>query len=207
MADTAPTETENLTIHGDDGNPRHELVLRDGQLDGEALSYDAYGNLEQKMQYAGGKRNGTCETYSVNGLLMQQQYKNDVLDGPTIIYGPPGMIAAELFYEAGRLQGEARYFSQGQLIRVTRYKTGLRDGLNEDFTSQGELSQTAEYKSDLLDGVLCVYWRNGNLMERSEYEKGQRVGEIERFDEKGRPADTDGKTTLTGRIEYIFRGP
>ncbi len=63
MTDTASTETENLTIHGDDGNPRHELVLREGQLDGESLSYDADGNLEQKTQYANGKRNGSFEIF------------------------------------------------------------------------------------------------------------------------------------------------
>ena len=206
MTDTASTETENLTIHGDDGNPRHELVLREGQLDGESLSYDADGNLEQKTQYANGKRNGSCEIYSVNGPLMQQQYKNDVLDGPTIIYGPPGMVAAELTYEAGRLQGEARYFSQGQLIRIARYQAGLREGLTEDFTAEGALSQSAEYKKDLLDGALCSYWKNGNVMERSQYEKGQLVGDIERFDQKGRPTDAEGKTTLGTRLESIFRG-
>jgi antitoxin component YwqK of YwqJK toxin-antitoxin module len=123
-----------------------------------------------------------------------------------VIYGPPGMIAAELFYEAGRLQGEARYFSQGQLIRIARYQAGLREGLTEDFTSEGDVSQSAAYKNDLLDGALCNYWKNGNLMERTQYEKGQRVGDIERFDQKGRPADADGKTTLAGRIESIFRG-
>ena len=43
-------------------------------------------------------------------------------------------------------------------------------------------------------------------MERSQYEKGQRVGDIERFDQKGRPTDAEGKTTLGTRLESIFRG-
>ena len=101
---------------------------------GTTLSYHPNGQLESRIKYKNGLKDGLSESFHENGQLESRiKYKNGShVDGQV-----------EIFYKNGTLESK------------TNYKDGQLDGLSEFFYEDGTLRRKYCYRMSKLNPIHC----------------------------------------------------
>lgn len=126
---------------------------RNGNLNGEKITYDQNGNVQTKANYVNGSMNGNFYTYYSNGAVKSiTSVKNNRPDGTYSNY-----------YENGRLQ------QQGQ------YTNGLETGTSKFYIEDGALWATITYSNNEPIAGKCANGRNWTQAELINWKNGLEV--------------------------------
>jgi antitoxin component YwqK of YwqJK toxin-antitoxin module len=148
--------------------------INEGLISGEAFWYSISGNLECKLNYKNGVRNGLKENYDSEGVLwLRQEYKDGRQNGANEMYSG-GKITSKTNYREGKMDGLSVRYANDQVITETNYKGGLRNGLSRSYHN-GLIMSENNYLDDLQDG-LCTTYNMGKKNMDATYQKGQKNG-------------------------------
>jgi len=154
---------------------------------GGAESYNEAGQLNFRIKFKDGKRNGLHEQYYLNGQLSEKVY-----------------------YKNGKLHGSFEtYYQNGQLFKKGENKNGEQEGLYEEYYENGQLTEKANYKDGVKDGPYEKYYNTGQLMSKGTYIDGKLVGPDKLlFNKNTIDRDfkifTEGKGNIYSRILKIY---
>ncbi len=160
-------------------------------LDSTWFFYDQYGNLDSKINYTAGKKNGFTITYSDScNIVLEEYFENDVRQNySTYFYDVKGRKKwKEIKFIDNVKEGKSFEFAlDGRLISIIFYKKGTLmgkeiinryDKLNKKkntwktFYDNGKLKEEMRYKNDLLNGYYKEYDKKGKLIKATLYIDG-----------------------------------
>jgi antitoxin component YwqK of YwqJK toxin-antitoxin module len=184
------------------GIPKSEGLRTNFQLDSTWTFYSQTGEVEERIDYKYGKRNGYTLKYSVVAfgkpvLISKELYVNDSKEGIAYYYFPDGNLKEEISFVSGRKQGFGReYDEKGKLITILEYHNnyiisrqrvnridaqGRKQGLWINIYPSGKINKEMTYVDDQLNGIYKEYNENGNLVLSLKYLDGKIVEDKEKF--------------------------
>lgn len=91
---------------------------KDGQLEGESITYYKSGKITESAHYKAGKLDGLQERFTDKGLPISSiTFKNGIADGPAVFYDKEGKVLAEGNYKAGLKMGVWLVHQDGEILR------------------------------------------------------------------------------------------
>ncbi len=113
------------------------------------------GNIEERLGFYKGKREGVARRWSENGVLrVQSYYHQNKLEGVYKTWWENGAIAEESNYDNGRKQGsENQWYPTGQLAKSRQLVDGKEDGLQKAWLQNGKLYVNYEAKDGRIFGM------------------------------------------------------
>jgi antitoxin component YwqK of YwqJK toxin-antitoxin module len=158
----------------------HETqTYRDGQLNGESVTYFINGKVQERSHYRAGKLDGMFERYNIMGTLVEQgMYDKGFKTGRWKTWGPAGIPASSADYTNGILDGEYRlWYSDGKPEIEENYVNGIKNGPFEEYYPIGAIMQKGTYDSlGLKDGLYRLWHQNGQLSDSGYYRHGDPDG-------------------------------
>ena len=129
--------------------PSDKLVERNGikyeinsqiPFTGVSTEYHENGQLDLKITYKDGVKDGLTENYHGNGQLYYKTiYKDGVKDGLSEGYYENGQLEYKGAYKDGKQNGLSKgYHENGQLEYKKTYKDGKLNGLWESYDENGQ---------------------------------------------------------------------
>ncbi len=164
------------------------------QLDSTWIFNNLSGEIEEKIDYKYGKRNGYSLRYTNKNtskpiVISKELYVNDKKEGKAYYYFDNGMLKEEISYSGGKKQGPGReYDEKGNVItifeyhnnylisrqRINRYDAqGRKQGIWMTFFPSGKVNKEMKYLDDKLDGLYKEFNENGNLVISLKYKEGK----------------------------------
>ncbi len=147
------------------------------------LAYKSYypnGTLHKSHQSdASGQRQGEALTYDENGTVNQREsYLNNELDGTQTIYHANGKIAESYKWHLGkRVDGEyLEYDEDGALIGRTHYRNNMWDGPSLGYFPNGKLRYSTLFVNGKSEGPTIHYFENGTTQFTRNDVNGKPVG-------------------------------
>jgi antitoxin component YwqK of YwqJK toxin-antitoxin module len=118
---------------------------------GVSLTYHENGQVEERIIFQNGKRDGLYETYHENGQL-----------------------AYTVNFKDGEENGIAEtYYDDGTLLFRGNYKDGKQNGLSEEYSANGQLWFSVDYRDGLIDAPdISDLEARGDVYPRVRYEIG-----------------------------------
>lgn len=148
--------------------------IKKGLISGEAFWYTNNGNVECKLNYKNGVRNGLKENYDSDGATwLREEYKDGKKDGTSEMYSS-GKISSKTEYKKGKKDGLSISYSNGQVMTQTSYKEDKRNGLSSTFFN-GVIATENNYLNDVQDGLGTMYAMGKKNMD-AIFKNGQRHG-------------------------------
>ncbi|HEX2968068.1 MAG TPA: hypothetical protein VHO46_03105 [Bacteroidales bacterium] len=162
-------------------------------LDSIWVFYDQTGDVNEKISYLYGKKNGWYLKYKKDpgeGLYLwsQELFAGDKKEGVATLYYPDGKIKQTIPYNDGKKEGLSREFDKdGNIITLYEYHNDFlvsRDRINrtdtkrfkqgpwKEFYADGKIKSESNYLDDMLNGYYKEYDEKGNLVLTTLYEKG-----------------------------------
>ena len=144
------------------------------QLDSTWTFYNQSGNVEERIDYKYGKRNGYSFKYSyVNSLqavvISKELFVNDKKEGKAYYYYPNGNLKEEVSYSNGKKQGSGKEYDEKSNVitifehhnnylisrqRINRNDSqGRKQGSWMEFYTSGKIKKEMTYVDDLLYGL------------------------------------------------------
>lgn len=159
--------------------------IEKGMIYGDAFWYSAANNLEAKLKYKNGVRDGLKENYDRNGnVWLRQNYKLGKQDGKSEMLSD-GKLANDSNYKLGKKEGLQKVYLNGKLISEINYKEGLKDGFSKTYDSNVNLITEINYKNDLRNGLTAMYANAKKTMD-FEYKNGEKHGISHMYDPNGK---------------------
>lgn len=142
-------------------------------FDGKCIIYYPNGNIENRIVYSNGKRNGLFEYYYENGKLGQKvPYTDGKMDGLYISYYENGKKEEETYITNGILNGTSiLYYESGNVQIRQNFKNDKLDGKYTEYIESGYIKKECHYKDGRLNGLYTMFLENGNF-KQLEYENG-----------------------------------
>jgi len=156
--------------------------------------YDEKGNIENKISYLKGKKNGEYLYFDNECLLIKKEnYSDDVKDGLQVEYyadtSKVKPVKKTVPFVNGREDGVGfEYGKDGRIITITTYKkgflvstekinrkdkSGLKQGVWKSYYANDRLKKEERYKNDLLNGYVKLYNQQGKLESAILYINGE----------------------------------
>jgi len=175
---------------------KSEGLRTDYLLDSTWTFYTESGEVQEKIDYKYGKKNGYSYKFSYEKstdpiIISKELYVNDLREGKAFYYFADGKLKEELTYSNGKKQGPGREFdNSGQVItifeynnnylisreKINRYDTqGKKQGVWKTFYPDGRVQKDMKYIDDKLDGYYKEFNENGNLILSLKYLDGKIV--------------------------------
>ncbi len=181
---TADSSDLMLSLNGKRLNGKYKIPLDEksfalytidnGMITGEAFWYTNGGQIECKLHYKRGVRNGLKENYDNDGKVwLRQEYKDGKLNGNSEMYSN-GKLTNKSEYLAGKKHGLSTSYSGDKVISETHYKNDQRNGLSRVYNN-GQLVTENNYQDDVQDGLSTSYMMGKKTMDAT-YRKGKRHG-------------------------------
>ncbi|TND07189.1 MAG: periplasmic protein TonB [Bacteroidetes bacterium] len=174
------------------------VILRAQPENGYYAEKHPGGEKSCEGNYKKGKKEGTWNCWSANGVLIRKEnYRQGELHGRQIECYGEKFITSSSYYtmglrdsvwkrfdEKGRVISERTYrndlpgggwdyydWTSGQQIRVKRefYRDGLRDGQFIEWTNTGVRKSESWYKKDLRDSLWLTFDNSGRVLTESRY--------------------------------------
>jgi antitoxin component YwqK of YwqJK toxin-antitoxin module len=182
---------------------------------GSTLSFHPNGQLESRIEYKNGLRDGLSETFNENGQILESEnYKENILnglyerfhengqlrvkvifknelpiDGQVESFFENGVLMSRKTYKEGKLTGLSEtYFITGKVKTRGFYNNGLQ-GSYKNYYESGGLKTVTNYEDNLKDGLSLNYSENGNLKFLNNYKNGKEVGYQVFFETNDRPEE------------------
>jgi antitoxin component YwqK of YwqJK toxin-antitoxin module len=116
------------------------------------------GKIANIEYYVGGKKNGMCIYYDVNGRLQNEvEYLNDSLHGLFKFYSPTGQ-REESEFKNGKQEGVTRYYNyKGQLTEEYEYHNNIRNGFHRIYSESGRVIMESSYVNGRENGTRRSY--------------------------------------------------
>ena len=164
----------------ENGQLQGKLSYVDGKKDGISLTYYEDGQLQVKMSYVDGKQDGIALVYYENGQLQLKASSVDgKQDGIMLVYYEDGQLQVKMSYVDGKQDGiNLTYYEDGQLQGKVSYVDGKLDGIALVYYEDGQLKGKISYLDGKLDGISFSYYENGQLKEEGSYVDGKKDGEF-----------------------------
>jgi len=146
------TVYEDTWTYYDNGNPKMEQHLVNGQYDGIYLLYYEDGTLQKSIEYENGLNSGRYEEYYESGRLRRLR-----------------------IYVDGELSGDYRKYYDNethQLMESGSYASDMKNGLWAEYDEDGTPESEKEYLNDVLDGVYKDFGRSYGT-----YRNGEKHGD------------------------------
>lgn len=195
-----------------------------GELHGDCVWFDIYGNRSQGGKYKNGGNEGfanfsranDCNWYSGNfvndkldgefklfrsngALLEVKSLRDNMLNGPWIEYSKSGVVIGKSNYKEGKFDGEYKaFYDNGTLFSESHNIEGEADGDFTKYHLNGKVKAEGQFKSGNRIGKWKTYYYNGSL--RSEYgynKKGNVEGWVIKYSENG---DTTSKAPYSNGV-------
>ena len=140
-----------LVLNGNEGNWYYNNNLFNGFL----VSYGSNGNLEQKVGFLNGKKEGVAKIWFPSGQLkVESNYRKNKLVGSYRAWWKNGVLASESNYENGKLHGvEKRWYDSGQLAKQMHYTNGKQEGMQQAWLKNGKIYVNYEAKNGRIFGM------------------------------------------------------
>lgn len=149
--------------------------IRAGKITGDAFWYSIAGNIECKLRYKNGVRNGLKENYDRDGKVwFKQEYINGKQDGINEMYSG-GQLTNKSEYKNNKKDGTQYSYSSGKLLSETNYKEGMRDGVSKTYDLSGKLISEINYKNDKQNGLTTMF-AIGNKSMDFVFKNGEKHG-------------------------------
>lgn len=136
------------------------------------------GKISSVEYYIGGKRNGLCIYYDVNGRLQNEiEYRNDSLHGVFKFYSPNGQKEVSEF-KHGKQEGITRYYNyKGQLVEEYEYHNNMRNGFHRIYSESGRIIMESNYVDGRENGTRRSYKDNSKreLILETDFVNDRRV--------------------------------
>jgi antitoxin component YwqK of YwqJK toxin-antitoxin module len=168
---------------------------KNGKKHGEWILRDAKGNVYAKGNYNNGLKNGLFVTNYV-GVILEENYENDLLSGKSVTKLPNGVITSEGCYKAGKPQGKFfTWDSKGNKVSNVYYDNngGLTKEVSYDvnggyleriFSSEEIISQYYDKNNSILRKSIID--RKTYVVKTYEYNNGKIIKTYEsKFSDKG----------------------
>lgn len=142
---------QELILNGNEGNWYYNNQLFNGYL----VSHDEEGNLEQKVGFYNGKKEGISKSWFANGQLkVESHYHQNKLVASYKAWWMNGILASEATYENGVLQGlEKKWYNSGQLAKQMQYTDGEEVGMQQAWLQNGKLYVNYEARNGRIFGM------------------------------------------------------
>ena len=154
-------------------------------LDGMWIFYEDNGDIQEKISYVSGKKNGVVESYVDGKLFSACDYANDVKKG-TCYYYTQGYIEKEIPFIADKEDGRGYAFDKkGILVAYLFYKDGFlrrsermnatdklgrKQGMWRTFFEDKSVKTEGNYLDDQINGLFKEYNTQGDIILLEKYE-------------------------------------
>lgn len=151
----------NCQERGSDSLNRYDS---DGKKTGKWIGHwTETGNTASVEYFIGGKRNGVCTYYNMNGYVVEvSEYLNDSLHGISKVY------------------------SSGSLMEIAEFKNGKREGFTKYYNYKSQLIEEMEYHGNVRDGVHRLYYTNGRVQMEGKFVNGRENGTRRTYKNNGK---------------------
>ena len=131
-----------------------------------------------------GVLNGTAVSYYISGgILAEKPYKDGKLDGVAKTYYKTGKEETVVPYTAGKREGVAKYYYQnGYMQGQGIYINGRLNGPSRLYDESGELVYELTYENDTVVSAYCMYKKNPDTGKR--YRKDLDAGIVDLINRK-----------------------
>ncbi|MEX0598564.1 MAG: hypothetical protein WD512_18930, partial [Candidatus Paceibacterota bacterium] len=203
---------------------KSEGLRSDFLLDSTWTFYKENGEIDEKIDYKYGKKNGYSFKYSYKisplpVIISKELYVNDLKEGKAFYFYEEGKLKEELSYFNGKKQGPGKeYDYNGTVITLFEYNNnyiisrekinrvdaqGKKQGVWKTFYADGKVEKEMKYIDDKLDGYYKEFNENGNLVLSLKYLDGKiivsqdDIAKQEEIDFR-RQFDNNGNLTASG---------
>ena len=156
---------------------------------GVYTDYYENGQLESRINYKNGKREGFGERFHENGqLLATGHFKKGKQTGVDERFYDSGEVYWKRNWKGGELHGVwESFYINGKTKILSDWKNGKE--LNQTrftYYESGKLRQKGAFKGDKPDGLYEAFYESGQLERRGILKEGEQDGVWEYFDEDGK---------------------
>ena len=150
-------------------------------------SYYESGELKEKANFKGSKREGLSKEYYRSGALKWEvNFKEGKLEGLAKEYYRSGGLKSEINYMNGQREGlSKRYYISGELRWEVNYKEGEKEGISKEYYRSGGLRNESNYKEGQKEGLSKTYYENGEILFIEIYKNGQQIS-LKSYDKLGK---------------------
>ena len=194
------------------GNISNDIIFKDGDRNGEALSYFESGDLYKRMTNRENELQDILYIYFQSGDVKEKiKYKDGERDGLVETFHENGRLNYTYFYKDGKPSGKYKsYYPNKQLAYEFTLLDGLYDGLYTSYYENGAKKLEVNYIKDKKDGEYKEWYENGELKDESIYKEGVSVNDFKIYYSNGvlnnkGAFDEDGKQSGVS-IEYDYDG-
>ena len=123
---------------------------------GSTLSYYSNDQLESRIEYKDGLKDGLSETFNKNGqIIKSENYKENVLNGLYKSFHENGQLRVKVILKNELpIDGQVEYFFEnGSVYERSIFKDGKENGLVESFYEDGTLKYKHNYKDGKKEGI------------------------------------------------------
>ena len=136
-------DKENKRIHLN-GRIVEASFLNDSLIDGEAKFYTPQGNLESKVMYKEGRKNGVFKSYYQNGKIQDSTfYKLGVQQGEHFAFDSIGNLIFKNYFYNGRNFGNNEIYKKGKIDKYFFTDFEKRQLFVGDYDSVGSIYRFA----------------------------------------------------------------
>lgn len=151
--------------------------------------YYENGQLERRINYKNGKREGFGERFHENGqLLAIGHFKKGKQTGVDDRFYDSGEVYWRRNWKGGELHGVwESFYINGKTKILSNWKNG--EELNQirfTYYESGKLRQKGAFTGDKPNGLYEAFYESGQLERRGTFKEGERDGVWEYFDEDGK---------------------
>lgn len=171
---------------------------KEGKTKGVMTSYYPSGQIQQYLEFEGGRAYGMYREWHPTGHLKVEAHlvggqadldptsvTTWIFDGISKAYAETGELAAEITYEKGELSGPAvHYYTNGNLKSRLSYSKGLKSGLEETYYESGALCSEANYHLGKLHKERKNFWPTGQMLALETWDQGRLI-EARFWDQQG----------------------
>jgi antitoxin component YwqK of YwqJK toxin-antitoxin module len=135
-----------------------------GNYDGIVEEYNNKGQILNRQNFKGGKRDGAFEYYFKDGSKkMTGEYRNEKLHATVSEWYKNQKRKSIINYSEGKKDGNEEIYSEnGQITRKASYINDKLDGKLTEYYTSGKPRTISEYKNGKVNGKYTTYYKNGN---------------------------------------------
>jgi antitoxin component YwqK of YwqJK toxin-antitoxin module len=173
---------------------KSEGLRRDFLLDSTWTFYNDAGEIDEKIDYKYGKKNGYSYKFSYEKnaspvIISKELYVNDRKEGKAFYYFPDGKLKEEISYFEGKKQGPGKEYDKDGVVitlleynnnylisreKINRYDAnGMKQSIWKTFYPDGKVEKEMKYSDDKYDGFYKEFNDNGNLILSIKYKEGK----------------------------------
>lgn len=177
---------EKITVLYEDGTPREEYVMINGQLEGTFKLWNTNGNLLEESQYDNNVLNGIQKNFYANGNIKNEiTYVNGQKNGLTKNWYQDGRPSSEVEYKDNKNVGSTSFYPNGsiRMKEVLNEDTGVL--LTEAYYNNGALSHSFGAIGNKKEGLLIKNAPTGFKVAEATYKNGVNDGWCRIWNEQG----------------------